>query len=556
VTAGDIGGAFENSGAITTVLSVEKGIDIGGAVGNGFTNSGAINASGQGILIQGQITGNFLNNTGGSIVSENDSAILLDAAGTSLTGNFTNNADLEGDANGVRIDGAVGGSFTNTGAISAGITGIGFSGTVGNGITNSGAIGTSVERVGSRGIQALGVITGDVLIDTGGDIYSSSEGIFMPIGGVNGNFTNNATIDSLNETGVSIFAFGGTLDGDFTNNGTISGEKLGVEIGSLEAGHTFENTGSITGTTDDGVQITLSGAGASTLTNSGTITGGTRAVEIIGGGIAFNNTGTLNGNVVLGAASSGDNGGNVQNRVTLNDSGVINGLLDVGTSTATTVTFTGTGSAMLSTEVTGGINSGATTNTINGSLAKEGTGTWTIDEDLAAGQGTTVTAGTVLVAGGSTLTSNVQVDGGTLGGSGIIDGNVSLGGTLSPGNSPGALTVSGDFAFEPTSDTLIELDSLVSFDQLLVGGALTYGGDILFDFSFVPTVGQSFDIFDFSSQSGMFNNINFANAGYDGTFDYGTGTLSLTAIPEPSAALLALLALAAAFALAPRRRRA
>lgn len=62
--------------------------------------------------------------------------------------------------------------------------------------------------------------------------------------------------------------------------------------------------------------------------------------------------------------------------------------------------------------------------------------------------GTTITGGTLNVTnttGSATGSGNVLVSGGTLGGSGIISGNVTVsnGGVLSPGNSPGNLTLGG-----------------------------------------------------------------------------------------------------------------
>lgn len=49
-----------------------------------------------------------------------------------------------------------------------------------------------------------------------------------------------------------------------------------------------------------------------------------------------------------------------------------------------------------------------------------------------------------------------------------------------------------------------------------------------------PGVNDSFTIFDnFTSQSGAFDSIDFGMPGFDGTFDYASGALTLTAVPEP-----------------------
>src|SRR5207249_2655484 len=68
---------------------------------------------------------------------------------------------------------------------------------------------------------------------------------------------------------------------------------------------------------------------------------------------------------------------------------------------------------------------------------------------------TTVNGGTLLVNG--SITSSVTVNsGGTLGGGGTITGNVSGAGVVAPGNSPGVLTISGNFT--PTGTVAFEVN--------------------------------------------------------------------------------------------------
>jgi autotransporter-associated beta strand protein len=82
-----------------------------------------------------------------------------------------------------------------------------------------------------------------------------------------------------------------------------------------------------------------------------------------------------------------------------------------------------------------------------GSLNKIGTGTLTLSQPNTYTGGTKVSAGTLLVTnttGSGTGTGSVDVQsGGTLGGTGFITGNVTIGAgaTVSPGLSPGVLTV-------------------------------------------------------------------------------------------------------------------
>ncbi|MEM1159022.1 MAG: autotransporter domain-containing protein [Verrucomicrobiota bacterium] len=515
---GDVDGSFTNTGNLTAGNAFgDNGIRISGTVGNGFTNSGQIGTSaqsvgGDGIQLNDTLTGNFLNDAGGDIFSSDNGIAFL----SGVTGNFTNHAsiDVRDFIPIVISSGGIGGTFTNTGdlrtqsifssdgiSITGGVNAIAMNPT---GFINSGQIGDASQRVSGEGIDVVDTIFGDFVNDTGGDIFSTTQGIrlFLITGG---DFTNRASIDSQTVEGIDI---SGTLDGNFNNSGTVLGNTLGVELAGLSG--SFINSGTITGTGDDGVEITVAGVRTFENLAGGTITGSGRSVEIIGDGMNFTNAGTLNGDVVLGAAASGGNAGNVQNIITLNSGGVINGLLDVGTHTSTVVTLTGTSNALLSTEVTGGINSGATTHTVNGSLAKDGTGTWTIDQNLTVGSGTTVNGGTLLIAGGSTLTSDVIVGGGTLGGIGNIGGNVTInaGGMLAPGTSPGILNITGNFTLNAGSTSNFELNGITpgsGHDQVVVTGTAALAGTLNLTPGFGPNDGDEFSIIDAALITGDFD---------------------------------------------------
>ncbi|MEM6601774.1 MAG: autotransporter-associated beta strand repeat-containing protein [Verrucomicrobiota bacterium] len=511
-----VGGSITNTGNLTTGSSFgDHGISLLGSVGNGFTNSGQIGTSdqrsgGSGIyIVAGTISGDFVNDTGGDIFSKAQGIALFSAHANN---NFTNHANIDAqnfDAillNNTDVDG----SFTNTGDLMASLDGINISGgTVGDGFTNSGQIGTASQRVGQTGISITGNVSGDFINDTGGDntggdIYSSDQGILLS-SNLFGDFTNNASIDSRDDIGIEIKK---TTWGAFLNTGNVQGDTLGVKLGGL--GETFTNSGSITGSNDDGVEITMTGIRTFENQAGGTITGSSRSVEIIGAGTNFTNAGTLNGDVVLGASTSGGDAGNVQNTVTLDSSGVINGMLDVGTHTDTTVTLTGTDDALLSTEVTGGITSGTTANTINGSLIKDGTGSWTIDQDLTVGQGTTIQSGTLQFgAGGTTgsITGDVVNDG-TLAFNrsdhSIFSGNISGTGSVNK-------TGSGDLTFNGTNS--YSGDTVVSAGRLVIGNTGALGsGNILIDGGALDTGGQTLD-----------NAVNFGAAG--GSIQ-GAGTIN------------------------------
>jgi fibronectin-binding autotransporter adhesin len=79
------------------------------------------------------------------------------------------------------------------------------------------------------------------------------------------------------------------------------------------------------------------------------------------------------------------------------------------------------------------------------SLVETGTGTETLGGASTYTGLTTVTDGKLLIDG--SITSPVTVSGGTLGGIGTITGNVNIqsGGTIAAGDSPGKLSISGDY---------------------------------------------------------------------------------------------------------------
>jgi outer membrane autotransporter protein len=129
------------------------------------------------------------------------------------------------------------------------------------------------------------------------------------------------------------------------------------------------------------------------------------------------NSGIINGNVTIGGATD---------TVQLFTGSSINGNLALSGSTSSTLILDGTGTQLLSLAVTGTV-------TNNGTLVKQGTGTWTIDRALDAPLGTDILTGTLVVE--ATLTTP-QV-------------NISNGGTLqlNSGGTVGNLVDNGSLIF-------------------------------------------------------------------------------------------------------------
>lgn len=90
----------------------------------------------------------------------------------------------------------------------------------------------------------------------------------------------------------------------------------------------------------------------------------------------------------------------------------------------------------------------------------------------------------------------VNAPGGVVSGNGTINGNVMNSGVLAPGNSPGTLSIDGDYAQIAAGELFIELASPSSHDELLVSGAATLDGTLKVTHidGYVPWGGDSLQI--------------------------------------------------------------
>ena len=153
--------------------------------------------------------------------------------------------------------------------------------------------------------------------------------------------------------------------------------------------------------------------------------------------------------------------------------------------------------------------------------------------------GTTIVNGTLNLGGGS-----VTISGGTLDGNGKVIANVFNSGNVAPGNSPGLLTITGDYAQTSSGVLDIEIGGTTpgtQYDVLDVNGIATLGGtlDVTLLNSFDPPVGSSYVILDPSSINSVFATLDLPSLGptkaFDVQYNATNVTLTVAAVPEPAA---------------------
>jgi T5SS/PEP-CTERM-associated repeat protein len=161
------------------------------------------------------------------------------------------------------------------------------------------------------------------------------------------------------------------------------------------------------------------------------------------------------------------------------------------------------------------INTGGRVGSGLATIGLFGVGTVTVD-----GAGSIWSSGSIQVAvngigmlsitnGGTVATTNNLLVGvlGEINGDGNIAGILENGGLVSPGVSPGALNIDGNYTQTNAGELLIELASSSSYDQLLVTGTATLAGTLTVNLidGFTPSIGQSFTILTADDVDGQFD---------------------------------------------------
>ena len=194
----------------------------------------------------------------------------------------------------------------------------------------------------------------------------------------------------------------------------------------------------------------------------------------------------------------------------------------------------------------------------SGHLKKSGAGTTTSHTGILVNGGTlSLTNGQALtlnnfyaqsggltdIAGGATLAAanGLAFTGGVLRGSGQVTGNVTnTSGTVSPGASPGTLSINGNYSQGSGGTLLAEITGTTpgtQFDRLAVTGTVALNGTLAIDSSsFTPALTDTFQILTGSAVSGTFSQLTGATRGnriYGAQYNPADVTLTVSAGADP-----------------------
>jgi len=450
------GGTFtwtggQMSGTGTTTVGAGRTLLINGGVSlyRTLANAGTGTMSGSGYTYI--YTGGSFNNSG-TFEIQNDQGFYLGNAGVIVTNSGTlSRTTSSGTAN-------IGPVFNNTGTVSV------QSGTLS--LTGGGTCSGTFD------------FTGNTLLFNGGTWTMTAA------------FTGNTLTMS---SGTITFNTGATFT---ITQMTISGATVNVNTAAaLNQGNFTITSGTLSGTANVNIVTaaalkggTLSGTGTFTIPNLVTATVDTTAVTMTR---PFSNSGamTFKGNGYLYM----NTGGTFTNTAT--------GTIDIQHDTY--AFYGATGSLPFS-------NAGSITRTTGSGTASIYNVAFTNTGIVESQSGTlglstyTQTAGQTIMSGGnlSTNSTTMAINGGILKGTGTITGNVSCGtaGKVAPGLSPGSITITGNYT-QTTGGTLeVELNGATTpgtdYDQLVVTGTVSLGGNLSVITNFTPPNYTNFTIID------------------------------------------------------------
>ncbi len=312
---------------------------------------------------------------------------------------------------------------------------------------------------------ALGTTNGNTTITNGGTLDVNNlnlgpEPVFVSGAGVGGN---GAIIDSSAATGVQIALTDVTMMGD-TTFGSPNGGRWDLRVRAI--------TGPGPGLRGNGFDLTKVGPGMVSIACQRNLGVDTPYWEMNLGDVAIQE-GTL-------AFAESLSLGNPSKTITVSPGATLQ-LYDLGLTNPLPRNITLTVAQLLSGGSSDHTNILAGSITLNGAVGISlNQGALILDGALGGAGSLNISAndpGRVYLNGTNTFLGDTTVTNGTLGGTGVIPGNlIMLGGTNSPGGTVGTLTVNGNATLGGT--TVMEIDRAQSpnSDRLVVGGNLSFDG--------------------------------------------------------------------------------
>ncbi len=583
--AGSVGAVNLNGGTINTAI-VSKG---SGTAGFNF-NGGLLQANATTTTFMTGLTAAVVN-SGGANIDTNTKDITIAQALLAPTGNGITNGGLTVSGSGyidTPLVTVTGGGGTGASAV-ANIDGSG--NLTGITITNPG----------------IGYTSSPTFALVGGGGSGSISGTTTPVANVSGGLTKSGA-GTLTLTGASTFSgnisvTGGTLAANLANNflnptSSALGNNQVARTITLSGSSTLKfNSGDTMGSSDSTILSTIVIGAGSTVTNSGNVFNRLGSVTLNGGTL------TSTGGAITGyqaysfdASAVVTVGGSTAS--TISSTGTFNGIhlnskttFNVANATGDSATDLTVSAPLINRNATEGGAGGLTKSGV-GTMTLTGVNTYTGATTLSGGTlalsstgSIDNTSGVALGTGGSTF--DVSAKGGytvaSLTGSGTVVGALTVSTTLAIGNSPGTTSFGGDLTLGAASTDTYEV-----VGSSTVGGPYTAGtadlgigaGNLTLSLGAILnlvelgtyTDGDKFTLFGYTgTESGTFkvggvsinDDMTFSGPGGSWQIDYndtsyglngvgsGTSFVTITAIPEPRAALLGGLGM---LALCRRRR--
>jgi autotransporter-associated beta strand protein len=587
--------AFDNTGGTNPVVNIPTNVSpvivsVTGATNYTFSGAGAI-SDGTSLLKSGTGTLTIANTNvfiGGLFLNGGTVSVGTPGANGSLAGNINNNATLVFNT---PLDQLASNSITGPGSLTklgpgqliltgnSAITGPTTisAGTlsVGDGVTTSGALGTGV--VTNNAVLAINrpdSLTMSNAIRNVGGIVNLGAGTTV----LNGVLSGTGTLTNAAGAGTLELGASNTYSGlTYLSSGNVMLRNLaGFGASSVfvdDAGGSAINIAPTSGQTNlipNNIRLPAATTPQFAITDESIALTTVRLTGVISGGLAGGDTRLLNGGIPAGnprltivlenPANSFTMTPDVyQGCLAFRSDGALgdpnNGLIVQSTAQFPTVGFTDAiglvGLRFDANNIT--LNPNRSINLVgnelinvqsyNGTIAgpisglgmnKLGTGTLTITGPGSLTGGTTVSAGTLLINNAWAGTAVSVASGATLGGTGSINGSVTVSGTLSPGvSSIGTLTMSNSLTLISASATIMELNAATPASDRVIGiGTLTYSGTLtVLNTAGTLAAGQSFQLFSATNYFGNFTATNLPALGTGLAWNWApsSGTLSVVA---------------------------